>query len=368
MHQILRQVDFFNDLSDEALERVSAYTEKIVYEPDHEIFREGDEGDAFYIIAEGRIEIMKQIREDLAEQAELKIFEKNDYFGEMSLLDNTPRSATARTLLTTTLLRLPKEQFLQTCNEHPDILFRLMRTITSRLRHSNEQFARVVNSLIMKNKMAAIGSAASKIVHDIKNPITVIILSAQLVESLHPETAKYMKKVVKQTETLNDMVREILDFARGERISLEIEPVDLCEFFGSVVEDLEPVARDNKVELKVDCDITAPLPLDNRRMRRVIINIVKNAMEAMNDPGVIVLQAKEEGEFCRISIVDDGPGIPEDLLPTIFEPFVTRGKKSGTGLGLAISHKVVTDHRGRIEASNWEDGACFDIWLPLSLS
>ncbi|MCD4829458.1 MAG: cyclic nucleotide-binding domain-containing protein [Candidatus Cloacimonetes bacterium] len=366
MLHILRHVDFFADLKEAELQNIAGYIQEVTFSADEQIFCEGEQGNCFYIIAQGRVEIMKQIREDLDEQAELKTFERYDYFGEMSLLENTVRSASAKSLTDTALLRLYKDDFLQVCLEHPHILFCLIQTISARLRHSNEQFARVVNSLIKKNKMAAIGSAAAKIVHDIKNPITVTILTAQLVESLHPETGKYMQKIIKQTETLNDMVREILDFARGEHICLDIQPNLMDDFLQDITESLEPLAKDLNVMLNTDNRVEAPVPFDARRMRRVVINIVRNAMEAMSEPGGIRIETDIEDDHCRLSIIDCGPGIPEDLLATIFEPFVTRGKKSGTGLGLAISQKIVADHNGRIKASNWENGARFDIWLPLN--
>jgi len=366
MNEIMRRIDFFADLADDELAAIHPLLHEVRFAAGEEIFREGDEGNCLYIILDGRVEIRKLIRENIEEQAELKTFEPLDYFGEMSLVDNTFRSASAKAATDVKLLRIWKNDFLQICIEHPRILFHLMQTISLRLRHSNEQFADVLNTLLMKNKMAAIGTAAAKIVHDIKNPITVIILTAQLMEALYPETAKYVSKIVKQTETMNEMVHEILDYSRGENIALDIESNDLAAFLGSVHEDLEALARDLHIELAMRNEVAVPVSFDNKRMKRVVVNIVKNAMEAIRGEGRVELIATVEAGKLHLAITDNGPGIPEDLLPTIFEPFVTRGKKTGTGLGLAISQKIVADHHGSIVAANGEKGARFDIYLPIA--
>ena len=82
----------------------------------------------------------------------------------------------------------------------------------------------------------------------------------------------------------------------------------------------------------------------------------------------ITLTVPEDGDGVRIEIADEGSGIPQQLLPNIFEPFVTSGKETGTGLGLAIAKKIVEDHGASIEASNREKGACFTILLPPKLT
>ncbi len=365
MVNILRNVPFFSSLSDEDLRQIAEYFRELTFNAGDVVFTEGEKGDSFYILKEGALEITKRIRDDLETEAELSTMEPYEFFGEMSLLDESPRSATAKAITDVIVLRMDKNDFLDVCIQHPQVIFHLTKTMSKHLRNTNNQFASVLDNLIKRNKLAAIGSAASKIVHDIKTPITVIVLTAQLIENLYPDTSKYIQRIVRQTGVLDDMVREILDFARGERINLDIKPVDMDTFCSNVMEDMYPIAKDRGIELRVINNVNKPVGFDQKRIKRTVVNIIKNSMEALGTSGDINVETRECEERLHIAIWDNGPGIPEDILPTIFEAFVTKGKKDGTGLGLAISKKVVSDHRGEITASNYDGGARFDIYLPM---
>ena len=233
-----------------------------------------------------------------------------------------------------------------------------------RLRNSNVQFVKILDTLLKKNKLAAIGSAASKIVHDIKTPITSIILNAQLIQSLSPNTKEFAQSIVKQTKILSDMIQEILDFARGEKIILDIQECSLDKIFDSITEALGPIAEANNIKLAYSNAINECVFLDEKRIERTLINIIKNAIEAMEGAGEILLTSEIKRNDVHLSVIDNGPGMPEDMMKTVFEPFVTEGKKQGTGLGLAICHKIVSDHKGTISVCNHENGARFDIVLP----
>lgn len=104
---------------------------------------------------------------------------------------------------------------------------------------------------------------------------------------------------------------------------------------------------------------------DREKLRRAIVNIATNALEAMGDGGTLALRATSDGQGVRIAVSDTGPGIPEKIADRLFEPFVSHAKPNGTGLGLAITSAIVEAHGGCIEAANKPDGgAVFTIWLP----
>ncbi len=365
MVNILRNVHFFDSLSNDELMIVSEHFHEMRLPAGKIVFSENEIGDSFYILKEGSLEITKKIRDDLDTQAELNTLEPYEFFGEMALVDESPRSATAKAVTDVVLLRMDKRDFLKICLQYPQVIFNLTKTMSKHLRNTNKQFATVLDNLITRNKLAAIGSAASKIVHDIKTPITVIVLTAQLLETLYPDTSKYIKRIVQQTSVLDDMVREILDFAKGERIALDIQPCCMDDLCSDIMEDMYPIAKDRDIELRVINHVENPVHLDRKRIKRTLVNIIKNAMEAVGKNGNIDIETKREDDRLHISIRDNGPGIPEEILPSIFEAFVTKGKTNGTGLGLAICKKVVNDHKGEITASNIERGARFDIYLPM---
>jgi signal transduction histidine kinase len=364
--EILKNVEFFSNLDEDQLDTVLDGFTEVSFQKGDVIFKENDPGDSFYILREGQVEILITVGDDKDQQAELRVFEPYDYFGEMSLIDNSPRSATAVAKTDIVLLKMKKQAFINICLNYPEVIFSLFRTMSCRLRNTNDQFADVVDSLLKKNKMAAIGSAASKIVHDIKTPITIIVLTAQLIEKLFPDTEKYTEKIVKQIKVMDEMIREILDFARGEQSKLDLSVTDMEHFISEIKETMLPIAEENEIELIFENTVTKPVFFDIQKIKRTVTNIIKNGIEAINQPGTIRFSSVVEDRFLVMRISDNGPGIPDNILATIFEPFVTHGKKSGTGLGLAICQKVVSDHRGKLIAKNNEDcGALFEIKLPL---
>lgn len=362
---ILRKIDFFKDLKNQDLEKISSFFHEALYRKNEVIFEEGEPGDSFYILKDGRVGITIRLNEDTNTEAELRVFEPHEYFGEMSLIDNSPRSATARAITDSVLFRIMKNDFIKVSLNYPGVITSLIRTMSDRIRATNEQFAHVLESLINKSKLAAIGSAASKIVHDIKTPITTIVLSAQQLEELFPDTKKFTGRIVKQTKILNEMVREILDFASGALSSLEIVENDLDSFFKEILESIEPLAAEKEIKIQLDNTVDSNIFFDALKIERTIINIVKNAVEAMERPGVINIRCKKKNGNLHIAIFDTGPGIPEDILQIVFDPFVSKGKTVGTGLGLSMCQKVIHDHKGSITACNpKKGGARFDIILP----
>ena len=121
-----------------------------------------------------------------------------------------------------------------------------------------------------------------------------------------------------------------------------------------------------RFEIRANLEYTGTASLDHGKMRRVIVNIAGNARDAMvANGGSFTISSRLEDEYIRLDLTDDGPGIPKEILSTIFEPFVTQGKSHGTGLSLAISKKIVEDHGETIEViSGVDQGAHFVIRLP----
>jgi signal transduction histidine kinase len=122
----------------------------------------------------------------------------------------------------------------------------------------------------------------------------------------------------------------------------------------------------NNVELICDFDTSIPLiKCEENHLKQVFINILKNAIEAMNNGGAILIQLKRSDNDVWVQVKDQGCGIPQNLLPKIGEPFYTT-KEKGTGLGLMICHKIIGDHMGNIQINSIEGkGTTVDIFLPI---
>ncbi len=219
----------------------------------------------------------------------------------------------------------------------------------------------------VRDRMMTIGHMLSGVLHDLKGPMTIISGYAQLMSSTEdPEERDAMAASIRrQVAQFNDMTREVMAFARGER-RVFARKVYLDKFVRSVTEALEPEFEDRGVEFVVDNRAKSTAWFDEAKMVRVVTNIARNARQALGDHGTFTwtLEDRPNGGT-RFVLADDGPGIPSGIRPKLFEAFTTQGKEHGTGLGLAIVRRIVDDHGGCV-GFDTEDGlgTTFTIDLP----
>ena len=218
-----------------------------------------------------------------------------------------------------------------------------------------------------RGRLAAIGQMLASLLHDLRTPMTVIAGYAELMaaESDPDERANESKIILSQLEHLNSMTRETLAFARGERQVL-IRKIYLQNFVADVRTQLEQEFKETKVELKVDAAYTGVARFDETKLKRVIYNIARNAIQAMPKGGKFTFTVDKEKDQLLLSFADTGPGIPEEIAGKLFESFVTSGKKSGTGLGLAIVKTIAEEHGGTVGfKSKPGKGTTFEVRIPL---
>ena len=225
--------------------------------------------------------------------------------------------------------------------------------------------------LIRAERLTVIGRMASSIVHDLKNPMTTIKGYASLLgrEDLAPEMRhRFSKIITRSVDTFVNMTQEILDYARGgsplHAVQVELDPFidDLCDF-------VEPDFQKLGITIVRELHYAGSVRIDEAKMRRALYNIVSNAMDAMHGGGNLTVTTRSTDDGVEIVLSDTGSGIHEEVLDSLFEPFVTYGKARGTGLGLAITHKAIRDHGGAISVQSTRgQGARFIIRLPLGES
>lgn len=218
---------------------------------------------------------------------------------------------------------------------------------------------------------------ARRLAHEIKNPLTPIQLAVEECAGRYGgEDPKYKQLldttldiVREEVQSLRRLVTEFANFARLPRADLRRE--DLGDFLRDQLPRLQREAHSDgrEPELTLDVDEGAmPVALDRTMFYRVLSNLVTNGLQASRESGRegrVRIEARAQGEGWLVEIEDDGPGIDDELLPTIFDPYVTT-KEDGTGLGLTIVKKIVIDHGGQIDARRGDDGgAVFRIRLPL---
>jgi signal transduction histidine kinase len=220
-----------------------------------------------------------------------------------------------------------------------------------------------------KGRLEAIGQMLSGMLHDLRTPMTVISGYAQLMasEESPEERAANAKVIGKQVEHINSMTRETLAFARGEREIL-LRKVYLQAFIKEVEEFLRKDFDSTGVELKVVANYTGAARVDESKMKRVVYNIARNAVQAMPDGGQFTIQVDREGDELVMRFADNGPGIPPEIEARLFESFVTAGKANGTGLGLAIVKKIAEEHGGRVTYQTRRgEGTSFEVRVPAGL-
>lgn len=356
----------FDNMTDDEIELVTRDLHAVQVTPGKSVISENTPGDSLFVIIKGSVEITKELAEnDENMVAQLKVMEAGDFFGEMSLIDNEPRSASVVARDDVEVLIIPKERFLEIAYTNPRVLFNLIRTLSWRLRDTNQKFTEVMEKLIAQNRLMAIGMAASKIIHDIKTPLTVMVLTAELIENLYPDSKEFTDSIVHQTRAVDQMVREILDFAKGNQTPINPQKVNLEQFFTSIKETFGKTLSGRNIDFVINNTVPHEVCFDDSKIRRVLHNLMKNSSEALTTNGHIGLDARLEDNFLVITVTDSGPGLSEHIKANLFSPFQTEGKPHGTGLGLAITRKLVNEHKGTIEYKpNEPCGSIFIIRLP----
>ena len=221
--------------------------------------------------------------------------------------------------------------------------------------------------LIRSERIATIGRLAASIVHDLRNPLATIyggsemLLYSQLSEAQIHRLAGNMFGASQQVQ---ELLQDLLDVGQGK--AGEVRLCDLREIVGAVAGSLESAAAAQQVRIVLEVPEGLELPLDRRRIERVFLNLMGNALEAMPGGGAIAVSAAAETDSVVVTVRDTGPGIAPEIRTRLFQPFVTARKKTGLGLGLALARQAVVDHGGDMWADSSESGASFLFRLPRS--
>jgi signal transduction histidine kinase len=329
-----------------------------------EVFREGDRGDGLYVVREGLVEIT-----GVVEQKGRLVFYRvgpGDVFGEMAVIEDKPRSACAVAKVETRVYFIPRAEMLGLVERSPALALALLREISHRLREFNQQYLR---EMLQAERLAIIGRFARSIVHDLKNPLNIIGLTAELA-GMERATAEMRQqaagRIRKQVERISDLISEILDFTQGSPSDFVLAPIDYGVFVTQLLDELRPEAGLKSATLELENPAPAvELFIHPKRLRRVFYNLLHNATDAMPDGGKIVLRFCPTDTEVVTEIEDSGRGIAPEIAGQLFEVFATHGKAHGTGLGLSICKRIIEDHQGWISARNQPGrGAVFSFGLP----
>jgi len=354
----------FSQLSPAELGALRQVARERTFAAGQEMFKEGDDGDGLYVVRDGLVEIS-----GVLEHRERLVYHQigpGDVFGEMAVIENKPRSACATAKVETAVYFIPGAEVLALAQRSPTLALALLREISHRLREFNRLYLREV---LQAERLAVIGRFARSIVHDLKNPLNIIGLTAEMagMEGATPEMRQLAPaRIRKQVERISELINEILDFTQSSQSDFVLAPGDYGAFVAQLLEELRPEAGLKSVTLELESPPpSVELFLHPKRLRRVFYNLVHNATDAMPEGGRIVLRFRVTEKEVVTEIEDGGKGIAPEIAGQLFELFATHGKAHGTGLGLSICRRIIEDHDGWISARNQPGrGAVFSFGLP----
>ncbi|MBM2839903.1 MAG: hypothetical protein HW412_431 [Bacteroidetes bacterium] len=227
--------------------------------------------------------------------------------------------------------------------------------------------ARLAQEMMKTERLSAVGRMAGTIIHDIKNPMSVVRMYAQLIKRRvsDAEVSHFADEMIHQVDRFVKMTQEILDYSHGVS-ELNIETVQLAEVMEASLKFIEVDFNEKNFVISRDFRYTGTCKLDAEKMVRVLYNLAGNAADAMPNGGTLTIRTERLDGTVQITLTDTGRGIPESIKARVFEPFFTHGKRHGTGLGLAIVKKILEDHGGKIEIDSTENvGTSIRLHLPL---
>jgi signal transduction histidine kinase len=330
-----------------------------------EIFKEGDAGEGVYVVKDGLVEISAGVG-----QNNRQVFSQvvpGEMFGEMAVIEDKPRSASAMAKEETCVYFVSRDDFLMLVEQSPSLALALLREVSHRLRKFDRQY---LSEVLQAERLAVIGRFARSIVHDLKNPLNIIGLTAE-VAGMSQSTPESRRQAVadirQQVDRISEMIGEILDFTQGAPTNLVLPPMDYSVFVRDIVGQLRSEAALRSVAVEFENDPpNQHLIINPKRLRRVFSNVMHNATEAMQNGGKILLRFESLPKEVVTEIEDTGPGIAPEMDGKLFEAFATHGKVHGTGLGLSICKRIIEDHHGWISGRNQPGrGAIFAFGLPV---
>jgi len=229
---------------------------------------------------------------------------------------------------------------------------------------------RMQQRLEVSERLAGVGRLAAMVAHEINNPLDgmqrLLNLAKRVAEGGEGERlTAYLDQVRTGLDRIGTIVRDLLDFSRSA--SGTVEPMGIREILAEAVRTMQPAADEAGVKVAVDCAADLP-PLRSGHLYHAVLNLVKNALEATPAGGHVSISGRCTDGTLVIEVADSGPGIPEDALPRLFEPFYSqKAVGKGTGLGLVISRDLVEKQGGTLSAANRDaGGAVFTVRVPLA--
>jgi signal transduction histidine kinase len=284
------------------------------------------------------------------------------------------------------LLSIGRQDFHNIITENASVALSVMRSVSSMVRVSNETFVDSLRArnralvkanrklksaqsrLVQAERLSVLGRFSSLILHDIRNPISILRGYAEMI-LLHPhDTAvvlRNIQRILAEADRLNRIAGELLDYSRGE-ISLNMSIVDLKDLVGRMIEIESERFASRRIEITSDIAFRGPVILDADRMLRVLLNLADNSRKAMSRGGTFSISTRREDSRFVLEVSDTGEGMEKKVQARVFEPFFSSAREGGTGLGMFIVKSIVDAHDGTLSFTTEKGkGTSFRVSIPI---
>ena len=383
-----REAFVLNPLADQVL---AGLIDERHFAPGEIVFAEGAPGEEMYIVRSGRVLIFK---DTLDAPIVLGYRAPGEIFGEMSLIEDQPRTATAVAVEESAVLSIDRGNFQLWLAQQPATGLNILKTVSARLRETDKFLSytkagqrqlqgQVVELKSEKERLLELQQMRQDLVdflvHDMRNPLTTIIGTLTLLQmAIAPEgdgeKEEMLRMAVTSVARLTRLIDTLLEVSRLEsgNFPLARSEIHLRPLLHEVASQMEALAERNRVALRVEAaDDLPPVQADRALLERVLTNLMDNAFKYTPANGAITLSANAEAAQLIVAVKDTGPGIPPDQRERVFEWFAQIGdeklKRRGFGLGLTFCRLVIEAHGGRIWVESGADGVGtkFVFTLPL---
>lgn len=394
---LLRQVDLFKDFGEETLNALATNMQEVHYRKNELLFSQGSPGNSMYIIVEGSVKIHNN-------EHTFATLNSHQYFGEYTLIDESPRSTSATTLRSSTFLILSRDKFTQIVAPRAELWRKMMVVLLGRLREFNaREIAMTQRSIeiqheqeklidekksLEKQKVELEQKNASKdkfftiISHDLKNPFSAIINITDLMlsgiyQSNPQKDHEYIKQINFYSHKIFGLLENLLQWARSQtgQIKINFKIVNLSNIVNSILDQQAGVIKEKNISIDHDIDTYLDAYADLDMLTFVIRNIISNALKFSPENATITVKAREiEDDMLEVSISDQGIGMDAEQLSKVFRidtRTLTHGENSeleGTGLGLILCKEFIEKNNGKIWAESTKgEGSTFLFTIPKAM-
>ena len=389
----LRISPLFYGLSQEELSTVLSVSEVANFPAKSLVIKQDDPSDYFYVILQGSVRVFRSHSD--GNPVEITKLRTGSFFGEMAVLDGSPRSVSIETLTDSCLLKISRENFLLEIEKVPRIALKLLRGMSVRVRKTDEKFIKELQekNVVLQNlihELKKIDEMKTKFFHltshELRTPLGIILMGLSLLEKDDAVSSAENRKTIleplqRQILRLSDSITSILK-ASDTAEPLAEEPkrkVKLNQLIQRSVQELHHFFRIRKLKLSLVLDSKIhEIPLYSTKFSQVILNLLMNAIRFTPDGGSIQIKTAKRKGVVLLSVSDSGVGIEKKHIEDIFKPFYviedTMKHSSGTyqflsgglGLGLTIVKKFTELHGGNIKVKSLKGkGTTFTVKIPI---